>query len=310
MRYALALVSVALAQPCHQAVAQTASVMAPEETEFRFAPSDGLRVQQIYRLTRVRTVEGRPAVRDQADATSEGTFKRSGDGYEYALRVVSTTMQRDGQTVTDPITALLAKLQATYVLSPAGEALEIKGYSELAALLQSSLPPQVAAAIAPVINETAMVNRDKAEWNGRYAGFSGVRFKIGDAFDSESSYPLPTGGQIIYKVRTTFAGWEPCPAGRCVRIEQVYDSDSAAMADLASAVAARVTEAASAPVASKVTSARISGALTRVVDPRTLLIHSERVQRTIRLLANVHGSGALPSTQEETRLYTYTYQGN
>jgi hypothetical protein len=285
--------------------------VAPAEFVMRFQPPDGVKVKMSYRLERTRLVEGQPQVKDVGETRTEGVFKRVGAGFEYAPRTVSSTMNRNGNLLNDPIVALMSKVPVTFVISAGGEATSIKGYGEVEALLKSTVSPQVAAALAPIVNEAAMAGRETAEWNARYADWADGEFAIGQVIDVKAPQPLPNGETLTYTIRTTIAGWEPCPAGQCVRLEQIYESDAAALANIANGVMQRVTAATPAAAGLVVPSnkgARVSGSLTRLIDPKTMLIYSEQVRRIISMNLQVAGKGLVPTTQEEVRTYAYVYE--
>jgi len=54
--------------------------------------------------------------------------------------------------------------------------------------------------------------------------------------------------------------------------------------------------------------ARISGSLTRLIDPQTMLIYTEQVRRTLTMRVQLPDRGLVPMVQEESRTYTYTYE--
>jgi hypothetical protein len=284
---------------------------ASDEFTFQFNPPSGTRATTVYRMQKTRTIEGQPPVNDEAEVTTEGIFKRVGNGFEYAQKTLSATMRRNSAPVNDPTVSLLSQLRPVFTISAGGEVTDIKGFAEVEAQIKAAVSPQVAAALAPLLNEAALVGRERAEWNARYADFAGGKFKIGDSIDLQAPQPLPSGETLTYTIRTAFPRWEPCPAGSCVRIEQVYESDAAALARLATSITQKVAAAASAPpsLAPEFTKTgpRLSGSLSRLIDPRTMLIHSERVERTLTFQMNVPGKGPTPVVQHEVRSYTHTY---
>lgn len=292
----------------------------PSEFAFTFNPPDGQRVTTTVRQQRSRSIDGQPPVVDDSEAATRGTFKRVGPGYEFAYKPVSFSMRRNGSPVQDPTFDLLAKLEPVVLISATGEARDVKGYGGIEALMKSTLPPALAAALAPFLNEAAMVQRERSDWNARYAQWANGRFKIGESITGEAPQELPTGATLVYTVRTTFTRWEACPAGQCVRIEQVYESDATAAAQLAAATVGRVAaaalpaSAASAAAAASAPSpegatARLSGTVSRLVDPKTTLIHAERVHRVLTMQMQLPGGkGLTPVRQEETRTYTHTYE--
>ena len=293
------------------ALAQGAVPPPTEQFVFRFQPPDGTRVRQQYKLERARTIEGQLPTKDEAETHTEGTFKRVGEGFEYSAKTSSSTLRRNGTPINDPILGLLSKVQVTYVISRGGEATDVRGFAEVEQLVKTTMPAQMAAALAPVLNEASLVAREKAEWNARYSDFADGTFKLGEVIDVQAPQRLPNGETINYTIRTSFPSWEPCPAGSCIRLRQVYESDAAELAKLVEGVIGSVASAASVPqTAPKLESGatRITGSLSRLIDPKTMLIYSEEVRRTISMRIQVPGHGLLPTVQEESRTYTYSYQ--
>lgn len=286
-----------------------AQTPAEDEFTFRFQPPDGVRMDLDYVLQRARTTPS-GTVRDEAESRTSGVFKRTANGFEYAPKTLSASLRRNGSPVNDPVLTVLSKLQPRYTLSADGEALAIAGFENVSTLLTSSVPPPVAAAMASLVNEEVLVGQQRAEWNARYADYTGGKFTIGDVIDAEVPQPLPNGETITYTVRTSFPRWEPCPAGRCVRLEQVFESDAEALTKMATGVANRVIAAASAaaPPLSSGPKSRVTGSLSRLIDPNTMLIYAERLERTITMQI-VSSPGKKPEEvrMDETRVYSYTY---
>jgi len=284
----------------------------PEEISFRFAPPDGTRVTTTYTLERSRTVTGQPKVEDRILTRLEGRFSRTSGGFEFSQRTLSNSFVRNGQPVQDPLLSVLAGVPYKATISEQGEMLAISGFAEVEAALRASLPPAQAAAVAPLVNEAALVSRERSEWNARYAEFAGAVVKVGDVFDVEAPQPLPTGGSLTYTVRTRIPGWEPCPTGRCVRVEQVYESDAAALAQMTQDLTRKLVEASGGPPAPAPSpsagTARITGSLSRLIDPRTMLIHAERVERTLTLPVPGPTGETRSVSQHELRTYVHVYE--
>lgn len=292
-------------------LAQSAAPPPNEQFVFRFQPPEETNVLQTYRLERTRTIEGQPPTRDEAETVTEGRFRRVGDGFEYSPKTISSAMRRNGAAINDPISGLLSKVQVTYVISKGAEATDIRGFSEVEQLVKSIMPAQLAAALTPILNESSLVAQQKAEWNARYSDFADGTFKIGDVVDVQAPQRLPNGETIIYTIRTSIQNWEPCPAGTCIRLTQLYESDAAELARLVEGVVGRLASAASASQPApniEQAAPRITGSLSRLIDPKTMLIYSEQVRRIISMRVQVPGQGAVPTVQEEFRTYTYTYQ--
>lgn len=307
----LTIVSIAALLLPGAVIAQATSDSPPNEVVFQFNPPDGTHAITTYTFQRTRTIEGQPPVKDEVESQLESTYKQVNGGFEVAQRTLSSVMRRNGNPSEDPVASLLAQVPFTSLISSEGALMAIEGFGEVEALVKSKLPPQLAAALAPVVSEAALVGREKAEWDARYADFAGAEVMIGDSIDAEAPQPLPTGGTLTYTIRTTFPRWEPCPAGSCVRIEQVYESDAKALAEFAAGVARKVVAAAPLPASAAVSvessGARISGSLSRLIDPSTMRIYSERVERTLIMPMQIPGKGLTPVTLHEIRSYSHVY---
>jgi len=314
----LATVAAIACGHAHAAASPTASADAATSptVEFRFQPVDGTRVVSVYRQQQRRETPGQPTVDAETTQQVESTIRRVDDHYEIAERILSVSAQRNGAPVDNPVLNLLAKVPYTAIVSAEGEMVEIQGMGEVSRLATTSLPPAMAAALAPVLNEATLTNLAKAEWNGRIAEFHGLSVQIGDVLDGEAEQALPTGGSLRYTIRTRFPRFEPCGPRQCVRVEQVYESDAAALAAMADEMTQRLASAAagSAPAGTAAPAvstpapgaARVSGTLTRLVDAETLQIYQERLDRTIVLPLNVPGHGQVTTTQREQRSYDMT----
>lgn len=280
---------------------------------FRFAPPDGVRYVQKLVTTRERVLGEHGQQVDRAESETAVTMTRVEDGYVMTATPTSMKMSRDGQPIQDPISELLAGMVITYRIGQDGQVQNIGGYDQLLEKIEATFPPEVATALAPVLSEETLVARETAEWNGRIGDFAGQSFAVGDVLEAEVPFTLPNGESVVYSTRTIFSGIEPCASqsGTCVRVDLAYDSDAGALAGMASDVASDVASAAGLeaerqPAASE-PGARVSGTGSRLIDPQTMLIYDETLERTIRMNIDLPGQGEVPTTLTETRQYAFEY---
>lgn len=289
------------------AVAGASVALADDEAAstftFRFAPPDGQHVLVAATTTRERLLDGQLQATEVSESTTDGRFRKVAGGYEYATRLDEATMTRNGQPVSDPLTPQLLGLDVTYLVGGDGQLLGVRGFDVLEKRVLKALPPQMVPALAPLVSAAALTGREQAEWNARYADFADGEFAIGDVIDVKAPYALPDGSSIEYVIRTRFPGYVACPAGRCVKVEQVYESDAQALA----AMVMGMTQAVAPDEAPHVGGVRITGSLVRIIDPATMRIYSERLQRTLHMPLQVPGRGAVASMVRERREYGYTY---
>ena len=287
----------------------TTSPGAAETISFRFAPPDGTNYVQTLVTVRERDLEGMQKQVDRSEAQTAFSIKHDGAGYRIAATPMSLRLTRNDQVVQDPVSSLLQGMVVTYVIDRDGHLKELRGYETLAEKMQATLPPEIAKALAPLLNEKTLVARETAEYNGRIGDFAGKEFTVGESTDSEVLYGLPNGKSLKYYMRTTVKGLEACPPGRCARIEVSYNSDASALGKSVVDATAGLVKAAPGGDAALPTSvsSKVSGSASRLIDPNTMLLYGEKLSRSVSMLLDVPGKGEVPSHLSETREYTFSY---
>lgn len=282
----------------------------PAAIKFEFNPPDGAVYEQISTRTRTLELPSGPRT-DVSETKSRETVAKTGDGFAIKSKFVYSTISRDGQPIANPISAAMEGLEVTFSISPDGQLREIKGFSGIIDAVKAKFPGPVAQMMIPLFNEDSLVQRERAEWEGRIGGFVGKSAGIGDVWMGEDEYPLPTGGKAKFYSATTFDSFVDCGGKKCVLVKFAYDSSSEDLAKLVGKVAGDLAKSAGADpgVATLTSGVRITGAGQRIVDPSTMIVHSERIERTIKLEMDIGGQGPQPATVHETREYKTTEIG-
>lgn len=280
----------------------------PEKVTFRFAPPDGTTFEQILATTKTTDLGAQGKRTDVTRATVRLRFDKTADGYTLTGTPVSMTMHRDGQKVENPLFDILGSLTFTYRLDADGNIRAIEGYDVLADRLRKAFPDEATfQALSKVLNAEAMVAREKEEWSGRISSFSGGTYEIGSKWTTESPFALPDGETITFYTVTELVGQEKCGDRDCVRIRFRYDTDASALGKLAGEVASDAAKAVGSEGGEiKMSKSKITGAGERVIDPATMLIYSESLERTMQMEMATPG-GMVPVTQSEKREYTFDY---
>jgi hypothetical protein len=261
-----------------------AHLAAEESVSFHFRRTEGESVVQTFQLVVEKTVGKDPAHRDEIEARVSGTFHTQAPGYSYVTAPDKPTCRHDGNVVSNPIAELVNGARLTYQLDAQGMARDIKGYGEMETRLQSEYPLDVAARfskVLPLMAEPTLVENEKADWNGRLEGLSGRTLKIGSVERTTAKVRLPDNLEVDYQVETRIAGWEPCPAGRCVRIALSFG----AAGD------------------------HVTGTASRLLDPSTLRIYSEQFDRTLSAVITPQGKDPIRISRREQRRYEYSWPG-
>ena len=293
----------------------SAQTVAQGTEKFMFTFDPGEQKSYLQKLT--HTKEQRlPFGRSRTDVTQSETrisITRTPTGWDLVARPLSVEMTRDGQRVDNPMLKLMTGIETVCRIDPDGNLLTIEGYEQFLSDMETQMEPAVFQALASVLTVDAMEARDRAEWDGRISGYLGAEVSVGDTFESESTFQLPDQSVITYQTITTIAGFEPCPAGRCVRIEQTYDSQSENLAKFASEVANEVADHVQGDddldnqvAKPDLATASISGRVSRLVHPETMTFFEESIERDMNF-GNAKASVLSASGLKETKTYEFVY---
>ncbi len=258
---------------------------------FRFAPPEGTHYVLDLKTTTIKELAGVGRQSSEMESRTDFTIGRTEAGYDVTARPLSVKLTRDGRVVSDPVLDALQEVVTVLRLDPSGQLLSVEGYDGLLDQLGDRFPQAVIEALTPALNSDALVSQEKAEWEGRIGAFLGRTVAIGEVLHGTTTVPVSGGRELECKVETRIAGRVPCGEASCVRIASAYrdstpDSEDAEETD---------------PV-------KVVGASERLIDPATMLIFSESLERTTEASREVHGLGRVQATTVERREYRYDYQ--
>ena len=271
---------------------------------FTFAPPTARPVTQTVHASVVTSVGGVETTRETTEKTVL-RFKKVDGGYVLSGTATEIAVKVNGRDATDQFSKMLEGLDVTCEISDRGELKAIRGYDGVIRKVKESMPkdgvpPETEALLAKVFSEEALVARAKAEWDGRIGGFAGQTVEIGDIFEAESAFPLPTGESVS---TTTIAGKEKCGSAECLRILFEYNTDPNAMKKTLDAIAGALPQDARV-VQEGMT---ITGSGERLIDPATMNIHRETNERTMRMPVTGPNGEKVLTVRTEKKKYTFEY---
>ena len=247
---------------------------------------------------------------DESLSTAIITITKTESGWDVLAEPKSISMKRDGEEINNPIVNLLSSAVITYKLDSEGNIVDVDGYELFIEGLSEQVTPEVFKQLEPILNIEAMKAKEIAEWNGRIGDYVGAEVQIGDSFVADVPYQIPNGTTINYSVQTNIVALVQCGENKCVRIEQHYDSEADNLAKMTGEVISNVYDTV-APDKQKSSSdsntAIIKGDVTRVIDPDTMLVYEEELNRTIAMEIDIPGVGLVPVKTTETRKYEFEY---
>lgn len=281
-----------------------------EIVKFSFSP--GKQIDFIQKLTATKEKDmGKLGKQiDESVSTTKISITQTKLGWDVLAQPISMSMYRNGKEINNPLASLLSSAIITYKLDAAGSIKDVEGYEIFIEQISKTISPVVFKQLAPVLSIESLKAKDIAEYNGRIGDYLGAEVKIGDSFITSTPFQLPNGSEITYNVKTNISAIEPCGTTNCVRINQVYNSKADNIAKISGDVLNNISKAVAPEMGqsnSKQNTAAISGTVSRLIDPATMLIHEEKTTRIIEIEINIPNTGLVPVQMTEKREYVFEF---
>jgi hypothetical protein len=254
----------------------------PEEKEYEFAfnPPPGLTYTSTGRSLIRKKIEKGTRSTEEGVIRSQVEVKKTPKGYSFTTQTLEMTIHRDGVKVEDPIAELLKAIPITIETNAYARILEMKGYDELVAKIKELISQQAFHALAATLSESALKDKARREWNEQYSGLLFRKVKIGDRWINREEWHDSTSQQIGYVSVNTVEGLEPCGPRECLKISRHFLSDIEAVKKLVDAELMSKADIEWDTITAKNNGATVFGQGELVIEPSTMLIHSELFTRT------------------------------
>ncbi|MGE0269358.1 MAG: hypothetical protein AB7S78_12985 [Candidatus Omnitrophota bacterium] len=286
----------------------TRTAAAQETVRFVFNPPDGISYRETYSAQRTKEFGSLKKQVDQTEGTVKVVIKKTEQGYSLKAVPLLITMTRDGQPVPDSITQPMFDMKYDLHLDPDGHFVYVNGFEEFVEKMKAGLPANTPAEILKSISVEAMVNKEKAEYNGRVGDFIGREITVGETWLSESQFTLPDGNTIEFTAIFILRDMVPCGQTRCARIEFQYDANPAGLTKFMDGMYGGIKEMADGALdAVDLGDVKLSGSGVRLIDPQTMLIYSEEMNRLFETPMTLANGAKIPVTMTEVKQYGYKY---
>ncbi|UCF80375.1 MAG: hypothetical protein JSV08_07650 [Acidobacteriota bacterium] len=277
---------------------------------FRFNPPDGIEFSQTLTITKVQEMGELRKQTDVNVSKAQIAIRKKPAGYTATAKLLSTVMTRDGQAFRHPAMSVMEGLEITHELDREGRLAAVGGFDALKKRIQDKFDPQMAQMLSALLTEEAianMANKEEAEWNGRIGNFIGRTVELGDVWTDTEEFPLPTGKTVVFHTATKFTEEKECGGSNCLRVEFFYHSKPAALEKLVGKTLGDLSKAAGAEMEAEVSGMEVAGSGERLIDPATMLIYAERIERTVKAQMDVPEHGLVTAVTKETREYEFDY---
>lgn len=282
-----------------------ASPINAKEVTLAFKPPDGTTFLQTLTSTKSRSLNGKPDNERAVTAITKGVIKKTQDGYSITQSSLALEKPELMPKEMDPITQIFSELIITYVTDDNGSILEIKGLENFDQRLKEELPQKTYRQMAAFINREALELKLNDEWESKVGNFAGT-WTLGQAEFFESYFPLPNGQEIIYYSTINIAEELTYQDKNCVRIKMMYSTDANKLGDFTSDVLNDALNEAGKTGDLSSSQYSIEGSAEIIMDPSTMLIYDEVMERTVSMHVEFNGESGIVS-EKELKIYKYEY---
>ena len=277
-----------------------------QEVHFQFNPPDDFPAYvSTYKNTQVTDMGALGKRTRVSEGKQKVTTDKTPGGYSVTFMPISITMTQDGKPREDPILSFVQNITVIYELDVDGQLIKIRGFEGIIEKLKASLPGNLPPTVAAVLSEETFINRTTQEWDARIGSYVGMEAEIGDVWAGVDETPLPMGGTMAFYSVTKFAEQVKFNDVDCVRLEFSFNTDAEELKDFMGDMWEDLAEMADMEAAPSVSNTKIAGKGERIIDPATMLIYSETVERTIKMTMAVPGQGEVEMTSVDKREYGY-----
>lgn len=285
-------------------------VISKEIIKFSFSPGKQISFVQNIKATKDKDMGKLGRQLDESSLATKITMTQTKVGWDVVSEPIKVEMKRNGKVINNPVVSLLLSAKIKYKLDSTGKLLDVEGYETLIDHFAKTLPPEVLRQLASVLSLESLKAKTITEYNGRIGDFIGAEVEIGDSFNSIMPFQLPNGSKINYDINTIISAREACGSHSCVRVNQEYDSKADSLAKISGEVINNISKIIKPELkrsSSSDNKGSIKGSISRLIDPTTMLIYEEKVNRVIDMEINIPNSGLVPVKVTENRIYQYQY---
>ena len=226
--------------------------------------------------------------RDESLVTTRVIFNKTDQGWNIVTTPLEIEMKRNGKAVENPVFQILRNNPVTYELNKKGKIKNVSGYGDISERILKSFDNELGPKLSKLFDKDAMKKKAIAEWNLRTGDYVGKEVKNGEQWNKKEDFILPDGSSFKYDVKINFFLNEKYKDKDCVKILMIYSGKE--------------------PLKEKKYNAVIKGEAQVLVDPFTMMIYFQKVERDILMDVNIKENKRIPVRITEKRIYSYQYK--
>jgi|GEM_PF-3200069 len=265
----------------------------PDSIEITFSPADGTIWVGEYESERSVTIGPGTPRTDSSSNAARMEIRKLDSGYHVGTTTTATALKSNGHEISNPMLKASEGVELEYVIEADGQCSDVRGYEKVLESLKEKLPGPFFQQLSPLFNSAGLRKRDIAVWNQRVGSLAGKTVEIGDVWVTQETATLPSGKPIVFYTATTVKGWADCGEDRCLELAVASNSDREKLAAKIGEKGAAALAEIKKPVTEQA-EGTIAATGSRLVDPATTRIHSDRLERT------TEGKGVIGGRGEQT----------
>lgn len=281
---------------------------APESVTFTYNPPTPLSYVEKTVSRRLIAAGGAPSITEEVTGQVRFTVKHDADGYVITSDPVSYELKRDDKVVKDPVLDVVQSTRVTYHLDKDGRLKAINGYEKVLEAARKAAPKDMKNLLYPLMNESALVERESIQWNARIGQLIGQTGHPGSIWIGESAFAMPDGALARYYVVTYLDGYTEQNGKKLARLRLLFTNERDKIRQkLSDFIRRDVPDVPQVRYLPAVKGFSIEGSGERLIDPSTMLIYSEKASRNVSWLVKAGKDASSPVLVQESREYTIEY---
>ena len=257
------------------------------------------------------TTRGDQYNKDSTWTRTAHTQVATGDGYELGGMTDSITMFHNGAQMTDPIVQLFSRADITYLIDTSGQAVDVRGYEEVFASLDTLVGPDTVAAVLQMINPQKLKAQEVNTWNSKFAAYAGRGLKLGEPETDTTLLNLPIEGQVVSYAVTEIIDTVRLNSNKCARLRVAVASDPAELARLTERSLDEIVElfGLTEAIVTRASQRQAASSSVRdwVLEIETMLTHSETSRQEIFFHELSQTGMPVRNQMVESQVKTFTY---
>lgn len=254
-------------------------------TAFQFKPQTPLSWTEQSVSRRSVIAPAVDPVEDEITVETRYTVVTDGDGYKVTAAPVSFVLKRAGKVETDALTQIVQTTPVTYRLDSTGRLLKIEGYEKLLETVSRVAPKEMEKVLPSLFGEKTLVEKETAVWRGRLGDALGKPVEKNAGWITDALSPLPDGSQARYYIATVVTGEQEKDGHRLVTQKFLFTADMSRLQSQANDLVRDVVKFANRPrPLTPLPGFSVSGHGERLVDPETMVVHSEKYSRNVQIV--------------------------